>query len=89
MAEARRLVDKPDKLTVSDVHCGEQRRIYDERRRALVPRTATRCTSSALPSSRSTRRGRLLREPEKDEVLHRELLDTAAAPGQVHEHRHD
>jgi hypothetical protein len=37
MAEAHRLVDKPDKLTVSGVHCGEQRRIYDERRRALVP----------------------------------------------------
>jgi hypothetical protein len=29
--------DKPDRLTVSGVHRGEQRRIYDERRRKVLP----------------------------------------------------
>jgi len=30
--------DKPDKMTVSGVHRGEQRKIYDERRRDLLPK---------------------------------------------------
>lgn len=29
--------DKPDRLTVSGVHRGEQRRIYDQRREELIP----------------------------------------------------
>jgi hypothetical protein len=29
--------DKPDKLTVSGVHRGEQRRLYDDRREELIP----------------------------------------------------
>lgn len=29
--------DKPDKMTVSGVHRGEQRKIYDERRRKVLP----------------------------------------------------
>lgn len=32
-----RFFDKPDKMTVSGVHRGEQRKIYDERRRKLIP----------------------------------------------------
>ncbi len=30
--------DKPDKLTVSGVHRGEQRKIYDQRRREVIPK---------------------------------------------------
>jgi hypothetical protein len=30
--------DKPDKLTVSGVHRGAQRRLYDERRAVVLPR---------------------------------------------------
>lgn len=30
--------DKPDRMTVSGVHRGEQRRLYDERRRSVLPR---------------------------------------------------
>lgn len=30
--------DKPDKLTVSGVNRGEQRKIYDERRREILPK---------------------------------------------------
>ena len=29
--------DKPDRLTVSGVHRGQQRRLYDQRRRDLIP----------------------------------------------------
>jgi hypothetical protein len=34
--EATPLFDKPDHMTVSGVHRGEQRRIYDERKRAAA-----------------------------------------------------
>jgi len=34
--------DKPDRLTVSGVHRGTQRRIYDERRDLLIPQRGLR-----------------------------------------------
>ena len=37
-AEAVPFFDKPSRMTVSGVHRGEQRRLYDERRRELIPR---------------------------------------------------
>lgn len=35
--EAIRFFDKPDKMTVSGVNRGEQRKLYDERRRQVLP----------------------------------------------------
>jgi hypothetical protein len=35
--ESVNFFDKPDKVTVSGVHRGEQRKVYDERRRKLLP----------------------------------------------------
>ena len=82
--------DKPDKLTVSGVHRGEQRRIYDQRRRALVPARGYALLIVRTTQLTVDRRGRLLRESEKDDALLRGLLDAAAAtPGQVHEHPSD
>jgi len=39
--------DKPDRLTVSGVHRGEQRRLYDERRGREILRMARPCWSEA------------------------------------------
>lgn len=35
--EAVKFFDKPERMTVSGVHRGEQRKIYDQRRRDLMP----------------------------------------------------
>ena len=80
--------DKPERLTVSGVHRGEQRRIYDERRRALVP--ANGLTLLIIRTSLLTgdRRGRLLRDTAVDDQTLRTLLNAALAePGRLHEPR--
>jgi hypothetical protein len=78
--------DKPDKLTVSGVHRGEQRRIYDQRRRTLVPDHGL--TLLVIRASLLTvdRRGRLLRDTAADDGALREVLDEALfEPGRLHE----
>ncbi|GAA4628661.1 hypothetical protein [Cellulomonas oligotrophica] len=78
--------DKPDRLTVSGVHRGEQRRLYDERRRTLVP--AHGLTLLIVRTSQLTvdARGRLVRDVESDTATLRTLVEGAlAAPGRVHE----
>lgn len=78
--------DKPDKLTVSGVHRGAQRRIYDQRRRTLIP--AHELTLLIIRTAQLTvdRGGRLTRNHAADDRVLRELLDEArAAPNCLHE----
>lgn len=41
-SQSVKLFDKPDVLTVSGVHRGEQRRLYDERKAQLIPANGLR-----------------------------------------------
>lgn len=66
--------DKPDVLTVSGVHRGEQRRIYDERREAEIPAHGLRLVVVRPRDLTADRRGRLLRERDKDREALRRLL---------------
>ena len=50
--EATPHFDKPDRLTVSGVHRGHQRRIYDERRRAAAVREGYTLVALAWPRRR-------------------------------------
>lgn len=65
--------DKPDRLTVSGVHRGEQRRIYDQRREELIPAHGLRLI--IIKSTDFELRGKKLRRsPESDrEVVRRSL----------------
>jgi hypothetical protein len=62
--------DKTDRVTVSGVHRGEQRRIYDRRRNELIPQHGLRLWVISPDDVGADRRGRLsVRDPDRD--LHR------------------
>lgn len=66
--------DKPGKLTVSGVHRGIQRRIYDERRAAEIPAHGLRLVIVKPTDLAADRRGRLQRHRDNDLPALRALL---------------
>lgn len=58
--------DKPHIPTVSGVHRGEQRRIYDERRRSEIPKHYLRLVVVTPQDLQADGRGRLRRDRERD-----------------------
>ncbi|WP_084349426.1 hypothetical protein [Janibacter limosus] len=66
--------DKPDRLTVSGVHRGIQRAIYDARREELIPAHGLRLVVVKPADLDADARGRLRRSAEADLIsLHRLL----------------
>jgi len=66
--------DKPPKQTVSGVHRGEQRRIYDARRRATLPQHGIALIELKVEDFKQNSQKRLLRSKKNDvEVLKRSL----------------
>lgn len=70
--------DKPDRLTVSGVHRGEQRKRYDQRRRELLPQYGLRLVVISA-SDFETKRGQILRNSDSDIEVVRKLLRPADA----------
>jgi len=66
--------DKPDRLTVSGVHRGLQRVIYDARRDQLIPAHGIRLVVIAPSHLDANSRGRLLRNREGDLVTVRRIM---------------
>lgn len=66
--------DKPDRLTVSGVHRGVQRALYDTRRAKLIPERGIRLVVITPSQLASNSRGRLLRHRETDLEVVREIL---------------
>lgn len=66
--------DKPDVLTVSGVHRGEQRRIYDRRRDELIPSHGLRLVVIRSGDLASNMQGRLTRDPPGDLATVRAML---------------
>ena len=58
--------DKPDKITVSGVHRGEQRKIYDERRRTTLPKMGIRLIEIDYTVFNCDGRGRIVRDKSND-----------------------
>jgi hypothetical protein len=58
--------DKPDRMTVSGVHRGEQRRLYDERRRDVIPRHGLSIRVIRSGDLAADSRGRLRRDRQAD-----------------------
>ncbi|MGI0105611.1 hypothetical protein [Salinimicrobium sp. WS361] len=69
-SEAVSHFDKPHKITVSGVHRGEQRKIYDQRRRELLPKNDIRLIEIDYTQFEYDGRKRIVRDRERDlEVL--------------------
>ncbi|MGX1546846.1 hypothetical protein [Streptomyces adustus] len=66
--------DKPDKLTVSGVHRGEQRALYDARREAEIPAHGLRLVVIRPADLDADGRGRLRRNREADLTALRKIL---------------
>ena len=66
--------DKPDRMTVSGVHRGEQRRIYDERRREVLPKHGIRLVEIEYSSLKCRNNGRLIRDRAADLAVIRDML---------------
>ena len=66
--------DKPDRLTVSGVHRGKQRLLYDQRRREVLPRQGIELIEISYSDFARGKNGQLLRKRSEDiEVLRRVL----------------
>lgn len=66
--------DKPDRLTVSGVHRGEQRALYDARRDTEIPAHGIRLVVIRPADLNADSRGRLRRDEETDLRVLRKLL---------------
>ncbi len=64
--ESVNFFDKPNKMTVSGVHRGEQRKIYDERRRKILPKHNIDLIEISYTDFNYDRQKRIVRNPEKD-----------------------
>ena len=58
--------DKPDKMTVSGVHRGEQRKIYDQRRRDVLPANKIMLIEIDYSDFECDGRNRIVRDGERD-----------------------
>lgn len=58
--------DKPDKITVSGVHRGEQRKIYDQRRRDILPENGIQLIEIDYLDFRHDGKKRIQRDEERD-----------------------
>jgi hypothetical protein len=72
--------DKPDRMTVSGVHRGLQRKIYDQRRDKLIPAHGLRLVVIKPADLAADRRGRLLRHRDHDlQTIRSKLADPSTA----------
>lgn len=66
--------DKPDKMTVSGVSRGEQRKIYDQRRRDVLPKQGIQLIEIDFTDFAYDRKNRIVRDRAKDlEVVKNKL----------------
>ena len=61
--------DKPEKITVSGVHRGEQRKIYDNRRRQVLPENNIKLVEISYSDFDYDKNKRIKRDPQKDEEV--------------------
>lgn len=75
--QAVRFFDKPDGMTVSGVHRGEQRRRYDERRKVEIPRHGLRLAVISCHDLCVAASGRLRRDFHSDRLIIQRILNEA------------
>ncbi|TDN87099.1 hypothetical protein DET49_11453 [Salegentibacter sp. 24] len=73
-SEAVSHFDKPHKITVSGVHRGEQRKIYDQRRRDLLPKNGIHLIEIDYNQFEYDGRKRIVRDRERDLEVVNQLI---------------
>lgn len=73
---AVRFFDKPDKITASGVHRGEQRKIYDQRRRDVLPENGIKLVELSHTSFTYDKNNRICRSLKDDKRIIMEILKT-------------
>jgi hypothetical protein len=68
--------DKPERITVSGVHRGEQRKIYDERRRKLIPQYGLTLVEISFTDFNHDNQKRIIRNVNQDTEVIKKLLQT-------------
>lgn len=68
--------DKPDLFTVSGVHRGEQRKIYDQRRREVLPQHGITLIEFDYTDFCCDKRNRIIRNKEQDVKIVKNKLNT-------------
>ena len=66
--------DKPDRMTLSGVHRGEQRKIYDERRRKLIPKNGLTLVEISYMDFNHDNQKRIIRNQKQDTEVIRKFL---------------
>lgn len=72
--ESVNFFDKPNRITVSGVHRGEQRNIYDERRRQVLPLHKINLVEISYTDFNYDRQKRIIRNPRLDEEVLKKKL---------------
>ena len=68
--------DKRNKMTISGVHRGEQRKIYDERRRQVLPQNNIKLIEISYSDFNFNRQKRIIRDLKHDtEIVKQKLID--------------
>ncbi len=66
--------DKPDVMTVSNVHRGEKRKIYDQRRRDMLPQENIKLIEISYGDFAYSSSHRIIRNREKDILIVKKLI---------------
>ncbi|AWG23686.1 hypothetical protein FFWV33_15920 [Flavobacterium faecale] len=66
--------DKPDLFTVSGVHRGQQRKIYDQRRLEVLPQHDIKVIEISYSDFRFDKKDKILRDYDKDLAVVKKLL---------------
>ena len=72
--------DKPDRMTVSGVHSGEQRKRYDQRRREVLRQMGITLVELSYSDFDHSTARRLRRKPGQDEAVVRHMLAPFVPP---------
>lgn len=68
--------DKRNKMTISGVHRGEQRKIYDERRRQVLPQNNIKLIEISYSDFNFNKQKRIIRDLKHDpEIVKQKLID--------------
>jgi very-short-patch-repair endonuclease len=74
-SKANKHFDKPDLFTLSGVHRGEQRKIYDQRRLEVLPQHGITVIEILYNDFKHDRKNKILRDYEWDLMVVRKLLE--------------
>jgi len=66
--------DKPNRKTVSGVHRGVQRKIYDQRRRTILPQHGLKLVEISYSDFEYNSQKRIVRNKERDTEVVRNIL---------------